>query len=242
MGIIRIDFNPDISDFKKMISSLETYGFSNNIIQPHDLKRIRNSYNDKGFVVLYTDNEPIGFTVWHGELQWAIVDYKWLLPDYRGQGLGRLFAQLMYQEFLKHDIFYILVESATSEGCGLSNSFGFKPLSNTAYRFDTKLFYKFLLPNRSQIQLSDSGYELLIWHDWDNRKTAAQIYRIDDTMDSNPIISVVDSDAYVELRRDGVTITTNVCKRFFSETEYQCYGLLYFNVNLSDWLKRIRIK
>lgn len=39
---------------------------------------------------MYADNEPIGFTAWRGELQWAIVDYKWLHPDYRGQATSGL--------------------------------------------------------------------------------------------------------------------------------------------------------
>lgn len=191
---------------------------------------------------MYAGDEPIGFTTWRGEQQWAIVDYKWLHPDYRRKGLGRLFARLVYHEFLERNIFYILAEPASSEGHGMSHSLGFKLLSDTDYKFDTKLYYKFLRSNRQRIQLSDSGYELLIWHDGNNLIEAAQIYRIDDTMASNPIISIVDSDAHVELRKEGIAIKKGVCKRFFSESEFQCYGLLYFNVNLSDWLKEIKIK
>lgn len=239
MGLIRTDFNPNVLDFNKLISLLDKYGFSNDVTHRHDRKRICELYENDGFITMYADNEPIGFTAWRGELQWAIVDYKWLHPDYRGQGLGRLFAQLVYQEFLRHNIFYILVEPASLEGRRLAKSLEFKSLRDTDYRFDTNLYYKFLQSNRSMTQQSDSGYELLIWHDWNNQNEAAQIYRIDDTMESEPIISIVDSDAYVELRRDGSPIKKGISKRFFSESELQCYGLLYFNTNLSDCLKMI---
>lgn len=75
---------------------------------------------------------------------------------------------------------------------------------------------------------------MFIWHDWNNQKDAAQIYRIDDMMESNPIISIVNSDAYVEFREDGKTLKKAICKRFFTDYEFQYYGLLYFNTNLSD--------
>lgn len=237
-----IDFNPDVSEFNQLISLLDTHGFYDNITQPHDRIKICKSFDNGGFVAMYADKEPIGFTVWDGEMQSAIIDYKWLHPDYRNRGLGRLFARLVYQEFLKRNIIYILSEPATPCGFGIANSFGFKALKDTDYRFDTRLYYMFLKSNRQQIKLSNSGYELLIWHDWNNQKDAAQIYRIDDTMKTNPIISIVDTDAYVELRRDGIPIKGNVCKRFFSDDESQLYGLLYFNTNLSDWLIKLDIK
>lgn len=240
MDVFRINFNPNTSDFNKLISLLDKHGFSDNITQPHDRKRICDSFGNNRFVVMYADGEPIGFTTWRGEMQWAIVDYKWLHPKFRKQGLGRLFAKLVYQEFLKQNIFYVLVEPATPDGLGMSDSIGFQALCDTDYGYYTKLFYKFLRPNRPQIQQSDAGYELFIWHDWNNQKEAAQIYRIDDTMESNPIISIVNSDAYVEFRKDGETMKKGVCKRFFTDWEFQCYGLLYFNTNLSDWLRKLK--
>lgn len=124
----------------------------------------------------------------------------------------------------------------------MSKSFGFQLLGDTDYKYDTQYRYLFLRQNRQQIQLSGSGYELLIWHDYDYRKDPAQVYRIDETMASHPIISIVDTDAFVELRRDGINIKRNVCKRFFSDMEFQYYGLLYFNTNLSFWLKRLGIQ
>ena len=49
-----------------------------------------------------------------------------LHPKFRKQGLGRLFAKLVYQEFLKQNIFYVLVEPATPDGLGMSDSIGFQ--------------------------------------------------------------------------------------------------------------------
>ena len=86
MDVFRVNFNPNTSDFNKLISLLDKHGFSDNITQPHDRKRICDSFGNNRFVVMYADSEPIGLTTWRGEMQWAIVDYKWLLekPEQTG--------------------------------------------------------------------------------------------------------------------------------------------------------------
>lgn len=43
----------------------------------------------------------------------------------------------------------------------------------------------------------------MIWYTFDNRKSTAQIYKIDETMEEYPIISITDGDSWVELRREG---------------------------------------
>lgn len=242
MENFNIKFNPSETDFNKLISLLDRYGFYDNIIQPHDHERIYKSYGKGNFIALYDGDEPIGLSVWQGEMQWAIIHYKWIHPDYRNRGIGRLFANLIYEEFRNRNIVYVLAQPATPCGEGMSKSFGFQLLADTDYKYDTQYRYLFLRQNRQQIQLSGSGYELLIWHDWNNQKEPSQIYHIDETMDSHPIISIVDSDAFVELRKDGVPIKRNVCKRLFTDMELQCYGLLYFNTNLSNLLERLAIQ
>lgn len=57
----------------------------------------------------------------------------------------------------------------------------------------------------------------------------------------NPIITIVDDNAYAELRKDGIKIKRNVCKRFFTNTELQYHGLLYFNKNLSEWKRELGV-
>lgn len=58
-------------------------------------------------------------------------------------------------------------------------------------------------------------------------------------MEYNPIISMVNSDAYVEFREDGKTLKKGICKRFFDDCKFQCDRLLYLNTNLSDWLRKL---
>lgn len=123
----------------------------------------------------------------------------------------------------------------------MARTFGFKLLSETDYSFSTNLQYLLLKDNRKVIQITGVGYELLIWHTFDNRKIPAQIYKIDETMEEYPIISITDGDSWVELHREGIPIVRNVCKRFFSKKELQAYGLLYFNANLSSMLKRFKL-
>ena len=241
MKNLTIDFIPKESDFKYLIGQLDKYGFYCAVLQPHDRNRILKSFDRGGFIVLKDGESLIGFTVWAGENQWTEVQYKWILPEYRGQGIGRYFSELIFQEFIKREIYLVLVQPATDYGWGMARTFGFKPLSETDYRFSTNLQYLMLKDNRETTLLSGAGYELLIWHNFDNRKSPAQIYKIDETMEKYPIISIVDGDSWVELQREGVPIVRNVCKRFFSEKELQYYGLLYFNVNLSSVLKRFKL-
>ena len=83
-------------------------------------------------------------------------------------------------------------------------TFGFKPLSETDYRFTTSLQYLILKDNTETTHITGVGYELLIWHNFDYRKSPAQIYKIDETMGEYPIISIIDCDSWVELHKDGV--------------------------------------
>lgn len=236
MDTLKIDFNPAHKDYKILMESLSDKGFCNGILQPHDYSRICKSFDEQKFIILYHINKPIGFTTWRGELQWAIVDYKWILPEYRGKGIGRKFSELIYSEFISKEIYFILAQPATEHGWGMSKSLGFKPLTQSDYSYSTTYQYLFLRSNREFNPERNIGYELLIWHNYDYRAEPAQIYRFDETMKINPIVSIVDPNAHVELRKDGVTIRRNAAKRFFTESELQSYGLLYFDSNLSDWL------
>lgn len=241
MENLTIDFIPKESDFKYLIGQLDNWGFYCGVLQPHDKNRILKSFDKGGFIVLKDGERPIGFTVWTGENQWAEVQYKWILPKYRGKGIGRFFSELVFQEFIEREIYLVLAQPATDCGWGMARTFGFNPLSETDYSFSTNLQYLLLKDNRKVIQMAGVGYELLIWHNFDNRKSPAQIYKIDETMEEYPIISITGGDSWVELHREGVPIVRNVCKRFFSEKELQAYGLLYFNTNLSSMLKRFKL-
>lgn len=238
---LTIDFVAQKKDYEILVKSLREIGFCNGIIQPHDYERICKSYDENKFIVLYYNHIPIGFTTWRGELQWAIVDYKWILPEYRGVGIGRKFSELIYDEFRRRVIYFILAQPATDNGWGMSRSFGFKPHNESDYRYSTNYQYLFLRPNRKFSQERNNGYELLIWHNYNYLAEPAQVYKLDETLTVNPIISIVDYDAHVELRKDGEVIRRNVAKRFFKESELQGYGLLYFNTNLSDYRKEYNL-
>lgn len=234
---LRVDFNPSHDVFNKLMELLDEYKFYDGILQPHDRSRISRSYSRGGFIVLYKEDNPIGFTVWNGEDQSAEIEYKWIIPSLRGNGFGKKFAEIIYAEFVKRAIYFVVVQPATPCGHGMSRHFGFKPLADTDYRFSTNLQYLFLRENRPQVALSNKGYELLIWHDSNRYDSPAQIYKLDDTMEECPIITIVDSDAYVEILKDGIPLIENTCKHVFSDRESQYYGLFYFSTNISDWIK-----
>lgn len=241
MSNLHLEFNPPESDYQRLIELLDQHGFYGGVIQSHDRKRICDSFREDHFIVLYLDNNPIGFTTWRGELQWAIIDYKWIIPNHRGKGYGRWFSQCIFENFKRNNIIYILAQPASPCGWGMSNSLKFNDFSETDYKFSTSYRYLFLTEDRDNIELSDKGFELLIWSNCDYTKPPKLVYKIDDSMLFNPIITIVDDNAYAELRKDGIKIKRNVCKRFFTDTELQYHGLLYFNKNLSEWEKELGI-
>lgn len=122
---LHLEFNPPESDFQRLIELLDQHGFYGGVIQPHDRKRICDSFREDHFIVLYLDNNPIGFTTWRGELQWAIIDYKWIIPNHRGKGYGRWFSQSIFEYFKRNNIIYILAQPASPCGWDMSNSLKF---------------------------------------------------------------------------------------------------------------------
>ena len=237
MDNLKIIFQPPKEDFDRLMEMLIEYKFYNGSLQPHDLSRIQKSYSRNGFIAHYINDIPVGFSVWSGEKQCAEMEYKWLAPIYRGKGYGKEFGNLVYEEFVKRKIYYVVAIPATVPGHGMADHFGFKPLAESDYRFSTSFYYLFLRKNRPQVSITGKGYELLIWHDYDDRVEPAQVYSWDDTMSDNTIITIVDSDAAVEIRKDGIPIKRNVCKYIFSENEIQHKGLFFLSINISEWLK-----
>lgn len=236
MNNLSIKFNPSEADVKILTALLTEYGFYDGFQK--NASEIIGQCRSGDFICLYLKNEPIGFVRWHGELQWARLDYQWIIPIHRGKGYGLMLTNLIFEEFIKQNIYYVLAQPVTPCGEGLVTALGFRPLSETAHHDNNHLQYLFLKENRDKITLSNSGYELLIWHDYNEHEQPAQIYKLDDTIKIRPILSIIDGDAHVELRKDGIPIKYNDCKRFFSKTEFQDYGLLYFNVNISEWLNK----
>ena len=237
MSNLIIDFNPNKSDFDKLVEMLTENKFYNGTLQPHDLEKIKKSYYRNGFIAHYIDDNPVGFSVWKGESQYAEIEYKWLLPIYRGKGYGKMFGKMIYDELLRRKIYYVVATPATPCGHGMAEHFGFKPLAESDYSFSTSSYYRFLRKNRPQVPITGKGYELLIWHDWNDRTEPAQVYKWDDTLRDNPIITIVDTDAAVEIRKEGIPIERNVCKYVFSDKEMQHLGLFFLSTNISDWLK-----
>lgn len=239
---LKILVKPKKVDIDFLISKMDELGFYNGVLQPHDKDRIRNGIKNRKVFVLYKDGNPIGLSTWSGEMQWAIVDYKWILPEFRGKGLGKQFAQLIYEWFLKKHIYLVMAHPATPNGEAMATTFGYKPMADTDYRFSCQDLYIFLKEGRKNLnQPSNSGFELLIWSDHNARKNPHFCYAIDNDMKENPIISIINDDAQVELRKDGKEIRKDKCKYFFTDDENQAY-ILYFDTNLSELLKRLGYK
>lgn len=239
MKNLLIVFNPEKEDFDILIKSLKDNGFHNGNVLEFQISQITKSFEESKFIVLYYNDMAIGFTTWDVALQCVYIEYKWIIPKYRGVGFGRKFSELIYEEFKNNSYIYIVTEPATKSGHGMAEAFGFKPLCATDYAYDPKLYYLFLYKGRPQTNISNSGYELLIWSDYNKNNEPSQIYKIDNSMDKNPIITIVNGDGQLELRNNGKVLKKDKCKYFFNDSEFQYYGLLYFRTNLFDLLKRL---
>lgn len=245
MNRIYLQTNPTGTDFEELMRQMESIGFGKNgLLQPHDARRMRNEFSEKGCFLLFDGERAIGLTTFRQEHQYAIIDYKWIHPDYRGKKLGRLFGQMVYEELLRRSIFYILVEPATEEGHGMASTFGFKKLSETSYKYSTNYYYKFIKHGRLSHAPTGKGYEMVIWDGYRTDVEPTLCYSLDNVMEDNPILTIVDFDGYFEIRKDGEPITQKkVIKRggFDDEIELQNYGLLYLSTNLSDLKSRLKL-
>lgn len=244
MNRIYLQTNPTETDFEELMLQIESIGFGRNgILQPHDARRMRKEFSENGCFLLFDVKRAIGLTTFRHEHQCAIIDYKWLHPDYRGKKLGHLFGQMVYDELLRRSVYYILVEPATQEGYGMASTFGYKKLSETPYKYSTNYYYKFIKQGRLSHTPTGEGYEMVIWDDYRTDVDPTLCYSLDDTMEDNPILTIMDFDNYFEIRKDGVPITRKrVIKRggFDDEKELQNYGLFYLFTNLSELKSRLK--
>ena len=242
-GKLKIRFRFDKQDECSLLSALDLHGFIDGKLQPHDKRKIEQSFNHHNAAILYFDNKPIGFTTYTLGNNWAIIDYKWIVPEFQHQGFGRIFAKKVYRHLLRRNKVLMLVESASDKGLRLANLYRFQDLSSTDYKYSTRLQYLLLDYGRNQESYCGQGWELLIWPTYNSCGEPSYCYKLDDTLSSHPIIAIVNDDAAVQVRKDGKTVYSDKCKYFFDyPSEIQAYGLLYFKKNLSEILESKHIK
>lgn len=238
MDRIQIRFAPPKNDFNRLMDAINQNKFDGKHLFPQQIDNFIKSYTAGTFIALYDGRKPIGFTTYdydHNNPQIATIRYKWILPEYRGKGIGRQFAKLIYAEFRRSDICCVITQPATIDGHKMARRFAFKPIADSAYMY--KVFR-----HRHPHELTGSGYELLIWNEWID-PYPTEVYTIDDRMRQNPIRTAIGYDAFIEFRKDDRTIISKQkAKYFFTPKELQdatyC-SLLFFNTNLTELYGRI---
>lgn len=238
MDRIHIRFAPPKADFNRLMDAIRQYKFDGKHLWPQQTDNFIKSYAAGSFIALYDGRKPIGFTTYDHDSyapQIAIIWYKWILPEYRGKGIGKRFAQLIYAAFRQQGICFVVAQPATIYGRRMARRFAFKPIVNSAYMY--KVFR-----HRHPRELTGNGYELLIWHEWSD-SIPDEVYGIDNRMRQNPIRTAISSDSPVELRKDGkVIIARKPAKYIFNKKELQSKSFssfLFFDTNLTDLLTRI---
>lgn len=241
MANLKVELKPSKEIFDYLIGELDKYKFAHNILQPHDRERIVESFFKNGFAVLLDDEKPIGFTVWKRYLNSAEIMYKWIMPSYRGKHIGKEFGRIFNRCLLRKRIYNLVVQPATDYGHGMAASFGYKEIKDTPYRGSRSYWYLFNKKGRKPLPDADKkGYVLKLWENEYSKYKGddpLECYRLDEKLNRTPILTVTDSDAPVQLVKDGVVIKETRVKYFFSEKEFQYFGLLYISTPLPKFLE-----
>lgn len=239
---LRVDFKPSKEVFEILIKALDKYKFAHGTLQLHDKARITKSFDKSCFAVLFEDEIPIGFSTWQRYGNVAEIQYKWLLPSYRGKGIGKKFG-LMFNKGLLHRKIYLLVaEPATDYGNGMARTLEYRRLDEAPYRFQTKFWYRFNKEGRKPLESSKGeGYELRLWKNERDQyygNEPIECYSLDERLDRKPILTMSDTDTTFQLVKDNKVIKQDRMKYFFTEKELQDFGFLYISTPLTKFLKK----
>ena len=125
---LRVDFRPSKEAFDFLIKALDKYKFAHDPLQLHDKARMMKSFDKNCFAVLLEDEKPIGFSTWQRYRNVAEIQYKWLLPSYRGMGVGKKFGLMFNKGLLQRRIYLLVVEPATDYGNGMARTLEYRRL------------------------------------------------------------------------------------------------------------------
>lgn len=79
--------------------------------------------------VLMSNDKPVGFVTWKRYDDGVIyLQMIWIIPEYRGKKIGKMFQKLITQEFINQDAVALSLWCCSVQGATLAASSGFTPV------------------------------------------------------------------------------------------------------------------
>ena len=246
MGNYHLNFKTSEADFQILMNALKEEGTDENgrgFINNIDI--IVELFEERKLISLHSEFKPVGFATWRTNNNTADIDFIWIEPDSRGKRLGKLFQELLNESLRSRGIYCLEISIASEDGMRLANAIGFKDLSDSDYRHYhcsnlANKKYLFLKDGRqSYLSPTNVGTELIIWPtEYRVANTEpSQCFALDDNLENNPILTIVNRRAKMEIRRDGETVVKSYVDCFFNEEKQVQRGYVLYLNHMPDKLK-----
>lgn len=196
---------------------------------------IKSFFKRGELAVLIVENNPIGFCCWRktSELSGQINIFE-IKPDFRGKGLGTLFAKELEKLFVSKNVCVIDLQCvpAESEEFWKKHSFIDVPFNIRYWDNQTKHLFKKLLPSLPEVSTHNGSNYIEIWDTEPiYTKHKESTWKWDINSDTGklplPIIQPCEKDWRIKLVTNNKIIIDDKIKRFGNlEIDFGPYAII----------------